>query len=164
MSNIATRGAGLGALGAGMLLLAIAAAHAQSTILPPACFGKTGAELDQCVRDLTAPAGTETFEPIERKADPRSLLNCNVVDRADQAFCIARNEIILECRTPARHADFDACANRLVARLQPPRAADCARAAPRQREFCAARNNFLGECLQDPWLYFICLGEKYNPR
>jgi hypothetical protein len=135
-------------------------AQAQSTLLPPQCAGKTGAQLDQCVRDLTAPTGVEVFEPIEAKTDLRALLNCNMVNRADQGFCIARNEIILECRKPARYADFDACAGQLISRPQQPRIADCSPAAAGQQNACTLRNKYMTECLKDPWLYFMCLGEK----
>lgn len=135
-------------------------AHAQSTLLPPECAGKTGNHLDQCVRDLTPPTGNGQFEPLEPKANPRVLLNCNVVHSADQGFCIARNEIILECRKTPKHADFDACVNQLIARPQRPQAADCARSGGNQQSTCDLRNKYLADCLKDPWLYFSCLGEK----
>ena len=138
--------------------------NAQTTLLPPACAGKTGAQLDQCVRDITLPMGPEILELTEQKADPRQLLNCLMVNRADEGFCIARNEIILECRNPIKYTDFDACANRLVTRPRLPRAAECAHVAPAQRNRCAARNKVFSECLKDPWLYFICLGEKINAK
>lgn len=156
----AGRCARVSALVAIMLWSTAALAQAQSTLLPPQCAGKTGAQLDQCVRDLTAPTGVEIFEPIEQKTDPRALLNCNMINRADQGFCIARNEIILECRKPAKYANFDACVNPLIARQQRPRSAECSRAAPGQQNACALRNKYMSECLKDPWLYFICLGEK----
>jgi hypothetical protein len=146
------------------LLSSIAAIAAPSTLLPPQCAGKTGAELDLCVRDLTAPTGVEVFVPIEAKPDPRTLLNCNLVNPADQGFCIARNEIILECRKPGRYADFNACAAELISRPQQPRIADCSSAAAGQQNACALRNKYMAECLKDPWLYFICLGEKMYSR
>ena len=133
-------------------------------MLPPACAGKTGAQLDLCVRDIFLPTGPEVFEATEQKTDPRRLLNCLMVNRADEGFCIARNEIILECRTPAKYPDFDACANNLITRPQLPRAADCARVAPAKRNQCALRNKVFNDCLSDPWLYFICLGEKMNAK
>jgi hypothetical protein len=146
------------------LMTVVAPAFAQSTLLPPACAGKTGAQLDQCVRDLTQPTDSDIFQPIEQKVDPRQLFNCLTVNRADEGFCIARNEIILECRRPAKYPDFDACANRLAARPQLPLAADCAQVAPAQRNQCALRNKVFKECLNDPWLYFICLGEKMHAK
>ncbi|MEO8441836.1 MAG: hypothetical protein ABI547_05070 [Betaproteobacteria bacterium] len=146
------------------LLYPIAATAAPSTLLPPECAGKTGAALDQCVRDLTAPTGVDVFEPIEAKPDPRTLLNCNLLISADQGFCIARNEIILECRKPGKYPDFGACVSRLISRQQQPRIADCSRAAAGRQNACALRNKHLPECLKDPWLYFMCLGEKTYPK
>ena len=133
-------------------------------MLPPQCAGKTGAELDQCVRNITQPINVGGFEPVEQKEDPRQILNCSTVHRADEGFCIAHNEIILECRTPAKYADFDECARRLSERPPQPRAADCVRAAPAQRNQCALRNKVIAECLKDPWMYFICLGQKLHAK
>jgi hypothetical protein len=146
-----------------VLLLASTAAFAQqsqSTLLPPQCAGKSGAQLDQCVRDLTAPGSVEQFDPVEQKPNPSVLMNCNLANAADQGFCIAHNEIVLECRTVKKYPDFDACANRLITRPAPPREADCSRVAANQKQTCALRNKVFAECLKDPWLYFICLGEK----
>ena len=148
------------ALAAFMLWPMAASAQTQSTLLPPECKGKTGGALDQCVRELTAPSSSEFFEAYEEKADPSALLNCNLINRADQGFCIARNEIILECRKVAKHPDFDACTRELIVRPPLPRAANCPRVASGQRDLCALRNKYLSECLQNPWLYFSCLGEK----
>ncbi len=138
-------------------------AQQPSTLLPPACAGKSGAQLDQCVRDLTAPSNVDSFEPIEQKPNPAALMNCNLVNRADQGFCIAHNEIALECGKP-KYREFDACVVSLIGRPQLPRAGDCQREAPAQRDFCGRRNKFFAECLKDPWLYFICLGEKLYPK
>jgi len=52
--------------------------------------------------------------------------------------------------------------DRLITRPQLPRAADCARSAPAERNRCALRNKVFGECFANPWLYFECLGEKMN--
>ena len=90
-------------------------------------------------------------------------MNCNMVNRADQGFCIAHNEIALECGKP-KYREFDACVVSLIGRPQLPRAGDCQREAPTQRDFCGRRNKFFAECLKDPWLYFICLGEKLYPK
>ena len=148
-----------------VLCMCAATAHAQSTLLPPACAGKTGAQLDQCVRDLTLPTGPDRFEPAAQlPPDPSQLLNCLMVNRADENFCIWRNEIILECRNRAKYPDFDTCTARLIERPQLPRAADCARVAPSQRSQCALRNKSFSECLKDPWRYFICLGEKMQSK
>jgi hypothetical protein len=147
------------------LLWPVAATAAdRSTLLPPQCAGKTGAALDECVRDLTAPTGVDVFEPREAKPDPRTLLNCNLLNPADQGFCIARNEIIIECRKPGKYPDFDACVSRLISRPPLPRVADCPQPAAGQPNACALRNKYVAECLKDPWLYFMCLGEKMSAR
>jgi hypothetical protein len=146
------------------LLWPLAAPAAPSTLLPPQCAGKTGASLDECVRDLTAPTGVDVFEPSEAKPDPRTLLNCNILIPADQGFCIARNEIILECRKSSKHPDFDACVSNLISRPQQPQVAECPRTATGQQNACALRNKYLTECLKDPWLYFMCLGEKMSAK
>ena len=164
MINVARRCASAGAFAAVTLWSMGALAQAQSTLLPPQCAGKTGAQLDQCVRDLTAPTASEHFEFIQPKTDPKALLNCNMLNRADQGFCIARNEIIIECRKPAKYASFDACVSGLITRPQRPHVADCSRAAAGQRDACGLRNKYMAECLKDPWQYFICLGEKMYTR
>ena len=104
------------------------------------------------------------FEPSDAKPDPRTLLNCNILIPADQGFCIARNEIILECRKPGKYPDFDACISRLISRQQQPRVAECPRTAAGQQNACALRNKYLTECFKDPWLYFMCLGENMSVR
>jgi hypothetical protein len=131
----------------------------QATLLPPQCAGKNGALLDQCVRDLAVPTAIEQIEQEQAKPNPAAILNCNLVNPADQGFCIAHNEIAIECRQ-SKYPDFDACARRLITRPQPPRAAECSRVAVNQRELCAARNKVFADCLQNPWLYFLCLGDK----
>lgn len=142
------------------LATAIAASAAdQSTLLPPQCAGKTGAALDQCVRDITVPTAIEQIEQEQAKPNPAAILNCNLVNPADQGFCIAHNEIAIECRQ-SKYPDFDACARRLITRPQQPRAAECSRVAVSQREQCATRNKVFDECLKDPWGYFLCLGDK----
>lgn len=139
-----------------------AAAHAQTTMLPPACAGMRGSELDRCVRDITLPQITPTLEPVEAKPDPAQLVNCRMVARADEDYCIARNEIVLECRNRGKHPDFEQCANPLVKAQPAPRAADCARVAPAQRKTCELRNKVFAACTADPLRYFICLAEKMN--
>ena len=132
----------------------------QSTLLPPQCAGKTGGALDQCVRDLTSTTPIEQIgEQEQAKPNPAALMNCNIVNRADQGFCIAHNEIVLECRLP-KYPNFDECARRLITRPPQPKPADCSRAAANQRDLCAARNKVYADCLKDPWLYFLCLGDK----
>src|SRR4051812_10910041 len=137
-----------------------AIAQPQSRLVPPQCAGKSGAQLDQCVRDSTEPTGAERFEPAERKINPNAMLNCNTANRADQGFCIARNEIILECRNVKKHPDFKECANELITRPQAPRVADCTSETAARRALCFKRNKVFNECLREPWLYFVCLGDK----
>lgn len=147
-----------------VISIVAAASHAQSTLLPPECAGKAGAQLDQCVRDVTQPSNTGAFEPLEQKPDPRQLLNCLTANPADEGFCIARNEIVLNCSNPAKHPDFEACVKPLMERPPLPLAANCSRVASAQRSRCALRNTVFKECLKDPWLYFACLGEKMAPN
>src|SRR4051812_48714991 len=117
------------ALIAALLLLAADLAPAQSTLMPPECAGKTGALLDQCVRDLTAPSGAEEFQPLPpQPPNPSQMIYCAMVNRADEGFCIAHNEILIECRQANKHPNFDACTRRLIERQQLPVAADCSRA------------------------------------
>ena len=149
--------------GLAVACLCVALGHAQTTILPPACAGKTGEELDRCVRDLTPPTGADPADATGRNADEAQLLNCKFVDRADENFCIARNEIILTCRKRVKNAEFDACVNRLIQRPQMPGATDCAKTVPAQRKQCDLRNKSLDVCLKDPWRYFSCLGGKLYP-
>ena len=147
-------------LAAGLLWAPATPAQPQSKLVPPQCAGKSGALLDQCVRDSTEPTGAERFEPAERKVNPNAMLNCNTANRADQGFCIARNEIIIECRNVKKHPDFQACTSELITRPQPPRIADCNNETTARRALCFKRNKVLSECLREPWLYFVCLGEK----
>ena len=146
------------------MLLNAAAGQTQTTMLPPACAGMTGEQLNLCVRDITLPQITPTLEPVEAKPDPAQLLNCRTVLRADEDYCIARNEIVLECRNRGKYPDFEQCANPLTkAQAQPP-AANCASAPPAQRKGCELRNKVFAGCFGDPLRYFICLAEKANAR
>ena len=154
---------GLFGCAAGLIVCA-AAAHGQSSMLPPACAGMTGEQLDHCVRDITLPQITPRLEPIEAKPDPAQLVNCLHTVRADEDFCIARNEIVLECRNLTKHPDFERCANPLVMAQTMPREANCARVAPARRQQCELRNKVFGECANDPLRYFICLAEKMNGK
>jgi hypothetical protein len=151
--------------GCAILWLYAPAAIAQSTLMPSECSGKSGAQLDQCVRNMTQSNNIGgAFQPAEQKADPSRLLNCVMVDRADEGFCIARNEIIIECRNHAKNPDFDACVKNLIEGPQLPRAANCTRVAADQRDRCNLRNKVFNACLADPWLYFVCLGAKLNAK
>jgi hypothetical protein len=149
---------------AAALTLCGAAGHAQNTILPPACADMTGEQLDRCVRDITLPQLTTKLEPIEATPDPAQLVNCLRTVRADEDFCIARNEIVLECRNLAKYPDFEQCANPLVMAQARPPVANCARVAPARRNECELRNKVFGDCFNDPLRYFICLAQKMNAR
>ena len=139
-------------------------AHAQSTLMPPQCVGKTGPQLDQCVRNIAQPTTFESFEPTEQKINTREMTNCVTVNRADEALCMARNDIVIECRKAAKYPDFDACTASMIGRAPPPRAAECGRLPRAQRSQCALRNKVYGECLKDPWLYFFCLAGKMKAK
>ena len=146
------------------MIVCATAGHAQSFMLPPACMGMTGEQLDRCVRDITLPEITPRLEPIEAKPDPAQPVNCLKVVRADEDFCIARNEIALECRNVTKYPDFEQCANPLVMAQARPRAANCSRVAPARRAECELRNKVFSACVEDPLRYFICLAEKMNAR
>jgi hypothetical protein len=146
--------------GYAVLSLCAAAVYAQSTVMPAACVGKTGAQLDQCVRDIAPSTGSDVFETTAPQLNPRQILNCVVVNRSDEGFCGSRNSVVLECRKTAKYPDFDACATRLIAQVQIPGIADCGRVPRAQRGQCALRNKVFNECLKDPWNYFICLDQK----
>jgi hypothetical protein len=163
LSNKASIRCGLLACAAALLLCS-AAGHAQNTMLPPGCAGLTGEQLDRCVRDITLPQITPRLQPIEAKPDPAQLVNCLMTVRADEDFCIARNEIVLECRNLAKYADFEQCANPLVRAQAKPPVANCARVATARRNECELRNKVFGECFDDPLRYFICLAERLNAR
>jgi len=147
-------------LAAGALCAAFSAVRAQTNMLPPQCAGKKGDALDQCVREATPPVRSPHAELIEQKPDARMPANCLMVVRADQGFCIARNDAILDCRDPKKYKDFDGCLDTAMKRLPLPGAADCSRIDKTQRTACAQRNKYYKECLADPLRYFICLGEK----
>ncbi len=133
-------------------------------MLPPACAGMTGEQLDRCVRDITLPQMTTRLEPSDAKPDPAQLVNCLKTVRADEDFCIARNEIVLECRNQTKYPDFEQCASPLAMAQPRPPVADCSRAAPARRDECALRNKVFGACTGDPLRYFICLGAKMNAK
>jgi len=146
-----------------LLLVFPVLVHSQS-MMPAQCAGKAGDELDHCVRDITLPMRSEKMDLIEHKPDPTQTVNCLKVARADEEYCIARNQIVLECRNGAKHPDFTACANRLLSRQPPPRLADCARETPAMRADCVSRNDALAACSLEPLRYFICLGEKLSAK
>ena len=146
------------------LMICAAAGQAQTTLLPPACAGMTGEQLDLCVREITLPQLTTRMDPTEAKPDPAQPMNCLTVVRADEDYCIARNEIVLECRNRDKHSDFEQCANPLVMAQPKPPVANCSRVAPSRRKECELRNKVFGECTSDPLRYFICLAAKINEK
>ena len=132
------------------------------SILPAPCIGKTGEELDKCVRDLVPPLSTR-FEPAETALNPAQTVNCLKVDPADQLFCVARNEVVIECRNALKHPDFDRCFATYipsVMRARAPAAVNCEREKPQQHAKCASRNAVLTECVADPLRYFLCIDRK----
>jgi hypothetical protein len=144
------------------LCLYAAAGHAQMSILPPQCAGKTGDALDKCAREIMPPQRSQRVEPIEQKIDPKQLINCETVHAADQSFCILRNQIILECRKRQKHPDLEKClANALAGATVPP-VANCTPLAPVKKNECFRRNKVYKDCFTGPLRYFICLGEKMS--
>ena len=106
--------------GAAMLIFA-ATAPAQTTLLPRQCAGMTGDQLDLCVRNITLPQMVPTIEDVAVKPDPAQPMDCATVTRADEDYCIARNQIVIECRKRNKYPDFEQCANPLAAaQAKPP--------------------------------------------
>ena len=141
------------ALGAG-------AAFAQMSLLPEPCKGKTGEELDKCVRDITPVQETPRIEPQQPADDPAQMVNCTRMHPGDLSFCIRRNEVILECRNSFKYPDFNECFKTYIARADKPAAANCQREKPEQRARCNARNTLLAKCSADPLRYFRCMDIK----
>jgi hypothetical protein len=133
---------------------------AQMSILPEPCIGKTGDELDRCVRDITPPQRTQSLEPADPAPNPEQMVNCLKVNPADQQFCIRRNEVILECRNQLKYPDFGQCFANYIVRAGKPVAANCQKEKPALRAQCAARNAVFGKCLADPLRYFVCIGNQ----
>jgi hypothetical protein len=100
----------------------------------------------------------EAVEPPP--ADPSKTQNCNQVLRADQTFCIGRNEIILHCKSAARNADFMGCFTKYIPNVAKPALANCALEPSDRRGECAARNRHYGACLDEPLSYFLCVGNQ----
>jgi len=135
--------------------------HAQMSLLPPACASLTGPALDKCVRDITVEQMVPRLEAVEPPpADPSKTQNCNQVLRADQTFCIGRNEIILHCKSAARNADFMGCFTKYIPNVAKPALANCALEPSDRRGECAARNRHYGACLDEPLSYFLCVGNQ----
>jgi len=131
-------------------------AAAQNNMIPPACAGNTGEALRECVRDITPPQQIEQLTPIKPAPDPTQPINCPRLLPADQAFCVSRNEIILECRKN-RRPDFGKCFAQYAAHVPAPAAADCARVRAELRPQCKRRNTKYMKCAADPLHYFMCI-------
>ncbi len=143
------------------LVFAAGTSHAQMSLLPPACASLTGPALDKCVRDITVEQMVPRLEAVELPpADPSKTQNCNQVLRADQTFCIGRNEIILHCKSAARNADFMGCFTKYIPNVAKPALANCALEPSDRRGECAARNRHYGACLDAPLSYFLCVGNQ----
>ncbi len=137
-----------------------AAGYAQMTLLPEACIGKRGDELDKCVRDLTPPYAGLRFEPVELGPNPAQMVNCLNVSVADREFCVRRNEVIVECRNAVKYRYFDRCFATYIALASKPVVADCRREKPELRAMCASRNAVFVNCFEEPLRYFICIDNK----
>ena len=143
------------------LVFTAATGHAQMRLLPPACASLTGPALDKCVRDITVEQVVPRLEAVEPPPpDPSKTQNCNQVLRADQTFCIGRNEIILHCRSGQRNADFMGCFTKYIPNVAKPALANCAVEQSDRRGECAARNQYYGACLNEPLSYFLCVGNQ----
>jgi len=142
------------------LCLYATAGHAQMSVLPPQCAGKSGDALDKCVRDIMPPQRSQRIEPVELQADPKQLVNCETVNVADRTFCVMRNQNILECRKRQKHPDPEQCLSNAMAGAPVPQVANCAPLAPLKKPECFQRNKVYKDCFADPLRYFICLGQK----
>ena len=130
------------------------------SLLPEACVGKKGDELDKCVRDITPPQAIQRFEPVEPVPNPAQMVNCLNVSVADRDFCVRRNEVLLECRNVKKFPDFDRCFATYIVRASKPVVADCRKEKPELRAKCAARNAVFVNCSEDPLRYFVCIDNK----
>lgn len=142
-------------------VLAATGAHAQPSLLPPACAHLNGEALDKCVRDIAVPQIVQKLEAVDPPPpDPAQPANCSRVLAADQDFCVGRNEIILTCRNIAKFPDFDACFHKFIANVKRPLTATCTREKPDRRAACAARNAVFAKCLEQPLGYFLCVANQ----
>src|SRR5271154_3658127 len=132
-------------------------ALAQSSMVPPTCADKAGEALRACVRDITPVEKIEHMTPVKLAADPAQPINCLQVSRADQAYCVSRNEIILECRNKTKYPDFDKCFSKYAVNVPKLSSANCTRIGPEMRSQCQHRNLVYTKCASDPLRYFVCL-------
>lgn len=143
------------------VLLFAGSAQAQMSLLPPSCAELKGDALDKCVRDISVPQPVFRIEPS--KPPPPNIAHiplCEKVLRADEVFCIGRNEIILACLNKAKYPDFYGCFDKLIPNVARPGVASCEREKPALRAMCPERNAVYAKCLDQPMGYFICLEYK----
>jgi len=144
-------------LAAGFFLV-VSEAPGQMSLLPPSCAELKGDALDKCVRDISVPQ--PVFRMEQAPPPPPNIAHiplCEKVIRADEVFCIGRNEIILACLNKSKYPDFNACFEKFIPNIPKPGVADCARAKPGTRNACEARNAVYTKCLGEPLGYFLCL-------
>jgi|SRR5208282_1412653 len=134
-------------------------AAAQSSMVPPTCADKAGEALRECVRDITPLEKIEQMTPVKSAPDPAQPINCLQLLPADQAFCVSRNEIILECRNKSKHPDFDNCFSKYAVNVPRPSVANCSRVSQNLISQCNHRNLVYTKCASDPLRYFICLAD-----
>lgn len=129
--------------------------------VPRECAGMSGAALDKCVHDHTTPQMTQSITPIQQSPQLSAPVNCEKVLAADKAFCVWRNQAIVDCRRAAstsRQQDFNLCINTEMERGPKPGPADCSQAKSRQlAALCPLRNRNYKACGADPLTYFACL-------
>jgi hypothetical protein len=130
---------------------------AQNSMVPPTCANKAGEALRDCVRDITPLEKIEQMTPVRSAADPAQPINCLQLLPADQAFCVSRNEIIIECRNKTKYPNFDKCFSKYAVNVPIPSVADCTRVSQKLRSQCSHRNLTYTKCASDPLRYFMCL-------
>lgn len=137
-------------------------AAAQSVAPPPACAGKSGDALRDCVRDAAPVEMVQRLEPVSGGGEAAQLVDCVKTYAADRPFCLARNRIVLECHRHARYPSFDACFQHYIANVPVPGDESCTGKDPVRRA-CARRNAVHVQCRADPLRYFTCLGQAPQP-
>lgn len=148
------------------LHLPVGAHAAQPAGILAACTDKTGQNLDLCMKNATRPLFSQGVAPIPPEGKPPpTIVLCRLVGTADYAYCVARNEVILECRTRFKpEQEVRTCADtamvRKAVKLSP---AICLRPAAATRlesARCVLRNRHYRTCAATPYDYFSCLDQK----
>ena len=145
---------------AGLALMTVPTLAQQVPGVPKACAGKSGAALDQCVRDNTPSQIVRDLKPVNNPPKRKEFINCEQVVPADKGYCVRRNEALIECRNSGKHPDFKKCFDEIMQRAPRLRAEDCAGIKPALRAQCPARNKNFETCSFDPYNYFTCLTQK----